>query len=185
MRATMLAVVVLGLGACEMEEPADGSDTGGPEGCLADDLGLSLGTGVLEYSPVSENDDITIVHGPQGGWHIDVAGRLSNTGQEVSIAPTVTLLETGDQLAGDQNPSLQAIVDYDADACTGDFFGLRAFIDDFSPQDDLPYQAFVCSLGGKQLALSVRVTDFATNRTVVEEVTLVAAHDAVDQENCP
>jgi len=85
MRATMLAVVVLGLGACDGGEPADGSDTGGSDGCLAGDLCLSLGTGVLEYSPVSDNVGITIVHGFQDGWHIDVAGRLSNTGQEVSI----------------------------------------------------------------------------------------------------
>jgi len=147
--------------------------------CVAQDLALSLGTGVREYRSVQEGDATTVVYGPQGGWHIDVAGRLENTGEAVRIAPTFTLVETGQQFAGDHDPALLALVDYDAGSQTGDFFGVRSVVDlDLTPD-------FVCPLAGQDLLMRVAVTDVETDCTVVEEIVLVAVLGAGALEECP
>ena len=45
------------------------TETGGVFG----DPWLELGTGTTEYEPLEDDDPIAIVHGPQGGWHLDVS----------------------------------------------------------------------------------------------------------------
>lgn len=37
---------------------------------------LEIGTGLVEFIEVAEGDDVELVAGPQGGWHVDVAIRL-------------------------------------------------------------------------------------------------------------
>src|SRR5262245_451930 len=66
------------------------------EGCSADDLTLDVGTGADMYVPLADGDHVTLVHGPQGGWHVEAAGFVHNTeDDEVSISPTITVPDLG------------------------------------------------------------------------------------------
>ena len=40
---------------------------------------LELGTGVTEFEPLDDGDDIELVAGAQGGWHLDAALRFGRT----------------------------------------------------------------------------------------------------------
>jgi hypothetical protein len=53
--------------------------------CASEELGppgIELGTGLVTYAAVVEDDGVEIVLGPQGGWHINVAARLWNLDPE-------------------------------------------------------------------------------------------------------
>ncbi|MEN0065264.1 MAG: hypothetical protein AAGA48_24175 [Myxococcota bacterium] len=152
------------------------------EGCDAEPLGVTLGTGVTAFEPLAANDEVIMVFGPQGGWHIDVAARVTGAGPDVEVLPMAERLSDGLALAGDQVSSLVALVDYDAENCAGDVVGIRAFLDDADPGPDVPYADFICSLDGAEVELSVDVSDFGT-RTGTSKLVVTTRTDV--GQDCP
>jgi len=52
--------------------PSPTADTGSAT-CAA---GIEAGTGVVAYEALSDGDELEIVHGPQGGYHLTTAAKL-------------------------------------------------------------------------------------------------------------
>jgi len=152
-------------------------------GCLADGIAVDPGTGSDSYVGIQDGDDIVMVHGPQGGWHIDVGGRVNHTEELVSIEATFTNLADGTLIAGDQVESRVALVNWDDTGCSGDFYGQRIFVDDINSnvgQDD------ICALDGAELEMTLTVTAIEADPPAVAETTLkvFAALDPADVPEC-
>ncbi len=188
MRMVGLAALLLGCAGDDSgtsDDSGTDTDTPGPVDCLSQDMGLTLGWGLTTYTPLTESDDMVIVHGPQGGWHIEVAGELVNSGQEVSILPRFTVVGTGEQIAGDQQEAYTALASYDDLGCSGQFFGIRAFVDDFD-SGGMTNQQYICGLDGQQVEMCITIGDLSNGRTVEECIVVTTRNDELDRtSNCP
>lgn len=142
--------------------------------CAEGPIEVTLGSGMAAFEPLAEGDDVTMVFGPQGGWHIDVSAHLSGIGPEVELRPAARRVSDGLPLAGDQQAIFLLLADYDATSCTGDAMGIRAFVDDATP--DVPYPDFICSLDGAPIELSLEVSDFGS-RTASDSLVVTARPD--------
>jgi hypothetical protein len=179
LRISALALLV----GCAGDSGTDtDTDTDGTTAsCTDDPLTLELGTGELVFEALVEGGDVQMVHGPQGGWHVDVAGLVGGSSQEVSILPSLVIPGQGDlQVAGDQQPEFVALASYDDATCAGEYFGVRAFLDDVAtPPGGLTYQEFICSLAGAA-TLEVTVEDIANGDSVTESIGVTLLADPSD-----
>jgi hypothetical protein len=163
----------------------DDDDSVPATGCAAP-LGVTVGTGATSYEPLQDGASVTMVHGPQGGWHVETAGLVTASAVEVSVLPRIVAPSLEDlQIAGDQQPTYLALALYDAAVCEGQFYGVRAYLDDVDPSAlGMNFQEFICSLEGVELELSVDVSDLSTQETASSSVTVVAQLDSSDVQTC-
>ena len=63
------------------------ADPSGPA-CEAGEPSLTIGRDGLEFEPLSTGDELTLVHGVQGGYHTDLALELRGLGE----SPTLELV---------------------------------------------------------------------------------------------
>ncbi|MEN0067079.1 MAG: hypothetical protein AAGA48_33420 [Myxococcota bacterium] len=138
---------------------------------------FELGSGFDVHRPLTNGDSITMVHGAQGGWHIDISGLASTTGTWLAIAPVVTRKSDGLRIAGDQSVTY---VDAEAvDECTSTFAGVRAFLDDHDPTPQTNLE-FLCSLDGETFEVEVTATDVDSGTGVTEQRDFVLYADPLD-----
>lgn len=186
MRGLRLLVGLCAFGGCgggaSDSDPTD--ETGGATGCTADDIALEVGTGEEAYVPLADGDTVTMVHGPQGGWHVETGGLVTHSETEVSILPAIRSDGLGIDVTGAQQANFQALASYDESACTGVFYGVRAFIETDRPTGPAG-QEFVCSLAGEAVTLSVVTEDLVSLRQATAEVDVVLQLDPADIPNCP
>ncbi len=149
--------------------------------CTDGGIALEVGSGELAFEALSSGDGVNMVHGPQGGWHLEAAGRVVGAKQEISILPKIVLSGMGDlQVAGDQQAQFVALANYDAETCTGDFFGVRTFLDDvLTPPNGGTYQEFICEMAGTA-TLEITVEDITTGASVTESVEFTLGADPTD-----
>ncbi len=138
-----------------------------------------MGTGERSPALLEAGDPVRLVHGPQGGWHVEVAGLVDQTGPEIAVSPTLTIPDSGLQLAGAQQPTFLALDAYDPQTCSGRFAGVRAYLDDPLPEGSID-QALVCGLHGQSLRLSVSAEDLASGAVATAQVTVEAERDPAD-----
>ncbi len=125
--------------------------------------------------PLVDGDTVTMVHGPQGGWHIGLnAGIRGN--RALVFHPYVERVLSGEQLAGDGNAYELVLADWDGEACTGRMIGMVAYLDDPEGVN----QEVICGLVGQQLRLGLTATDPAAQETVEASVLVVAQADPTD-----
>ena len=150
-------------------------------------MSLTAGTGAEAYVALADLDPVTMVHGPQGGWHVETSGLVGGSTGEVSVAPFLVRRSDGMQVAGDQQEQFIGLVGYDDTACTGSFFGVRAFLDDAFESLDTGTepQDFICSLAGEILTLTVNLTDLTSGATATSTVDVTATLDQNDIQVCP
>lgn len=160
------------------------SDPGDGCGCSLDGFAVAVGTGVEAYEPLAEGDPVTMVHGPQGGWHVDVAGRVSGSEPEISVLPAIRSDRLGLRLAGAQPPNYLALTGWDEGTCDGTFSAVRAYLDT-DPPDGPTGQDFVCALAGETVTLSVEATGLDGGSEATGEVDVVLALDRLDIPSCP
>ncbi len=159
------------------DPPVDGG------GCP--DAALVLGTGLQPVTPLAEPVELQMVHGPQGGWHVDTGGLLVFPTLEVAVSPRITL---GDRvLAGDQPPLFTVLAAYDDATCEGEFYEVRAYVDDELP--DLPPGTdvlldYICPLAGQRVTVEVEVTDLGRETVVTDAVTGTLLLDPYDVSAC-
>jgi hypothetical protein len=151
------------------------ADSAAPDPCAPS---LEIGSGVESHLPLSEGDAVTVEFGPQGGWHVDVSGRVVGTGQVVGIHPTLTLTRDGLLLSGELPPETRALVP--DGACAWTFWGVRAYLGAALPADPAP---FVCDLDGEAAELAVTVEDLATGLVLEDRIAVVLARDP--DQDCP
>jgi hypothetical protein len=206
-RLLAFAWIVLGM-ACAGSDPdgsvgddSDGAidsdpDTDEPGGCFADPMALTPGTGADAFEPLVGGEVVTIWHGPQGGWHIDTAGEAFHAPQNVSILSVVTAIDAPVPTViagagGSVDAELKGLVAYDDQICSGQFWGVRAFVDDVAPPGGSSLQDVICTLEGQQLEIEITVSEIAQAgattppRSATSSVIVIAGLDPVDAaENC-
>jgi hypothetical protein len=140
---------------------------------------LELGSGAEAHAPLAPGNPVTIVHGPQGGWHVDVSGWVRGTGQLLSVDPRIVRVADGLQVSGIQAP--EALAGTPADPCGYEFWAVRALVD--IPAGEPDPQAFVCTLDGAELELAAGVVDLTTLEVVAATIPVVGVADPGDA--CP
>ena len=160
----------------------DSTHTGGPctDPCGCD--GATLEVGGTDYDddgrPVwvemPEGSEQTMVHGPQGGWHVLAAARVRGTAEVVTLVYTINYPEKDAQLsAGTFKVMLVA-----DDECGGYYpamFGILDVSAIAEGEANTPPEL----LAGKNLRLSMTVDDGAGGEAT-DDVTVVAALDPMD-----
>lgn len=109
-----LAILLFG-GACGAADP-----------CAAEESSLELGAGEEAFAAVEDGDHALLVHGPQGGYHLDVA--LAATGLVEVDRVEVLLVGTLDGVERARTP---AVPTFRCDAPTGRWlaWGMRLVYD--------------------------------------------------------
>ncbi|MCA9489605.1 MAG: hypothetical protein KC621_06765 [Myxococcales bacterium] len=179
------AWLVLALGCAGSTSPPTDSSSQ-LEGC-GGSVGVLPGTGAEMYVPLDDLDPVIMVHGPQGGWHVETAAFVTGSTAEVSILPTIVRRSDGVQFAGEQQEQFIALAEYDDDGCSGSFFSVRAFMDDtFGELDAYTNpQDVICGLAGEILTLTVHVMDLNTLVSGEASVDVTATLDPNDVQICP
>lgn len=178
----MRALLVLGLVACGGDRPR-GKGDGTAGGCPPSEL--APGTGLAPVEPLADGATFTLVHGPQGGWHVDTGGLVTFPTREVTIAPRVTT--QGRQLAGDQALFYTILADYDEASCAGNFYEARAYVDDeleaLDTATDVLFD-YICPLAGAPVTVEVEVSDLDRTEVLTTSVSGTLQLDAYDVSAC-
>ena len=157
-----------------------------PEGCLALSPDIEIGTGEMSFETLTAGDPVTMVHGPQGGWHLLGSLKFINLKQIVEIDFDVFDEASGVQIV--QNHYRAAML-LDGD-CSGYYVGMFGYINVSGLQDgelDTPPEL----LGGHDLRMSFHVTDCSDlmvtngectkeNRYASKDIIVTAALDPID-----
>jgi len=78
--STALICVLISTAGCPPPSDPDAGfigDAGPPE--------LSLGTGESTFVPLMNGDEVELIHGPQGGWHVVVSARMSGVDPDGAV----------------------------------------------------------------------------------------------------
>jgi len=172
------------LAACAARTPVDPDDSGTTlpppptgeidTGCTSTPATVEVGTGAKAFEPLADGADVTMVHGPQGGWHVLARARVANTLDVVAIASPI------DALAYDSEVSWNRyVVKLQPEAaCTGAYAGMYGYLDvqRIAAGDlDTPPEL----LAGTDLLLTLVVED-TDGRTATDTRTVVAQLDPAD-----
>ncbi len=177
---------LLGAAVCGCTGPSDSSapddsatrtpPTGDIEAACTDlPATIVVGQGAEAYEPLNDGDSATIVHGPQGGWHILAAARVANTRDVVTFTYTIHLLPDNQPLSWNQYRV--QIVPFDT--CTGDYFGMYGYLD-VAPIVDGDADTPPELLAGKELELTLKAED-QDGRIATDSVTVIGQLDPSDE----
>ena len=169
-----MTLVLLALSGCVSR---GGADTAA-NACSTTDPSVQVGNGEFAHEAVEVGEVVTMIHGPQGGWHVWYSFQSYNFG------PTVTFTVTGEDRATAGllvNETLnQALVITGDPVCAGDAWGVTGYLplDDAKTEGDESPPAY---LVGHQMVMGVTVTDL-TDATITaqDEVTVTLACDPID-----
>jgi len=163
------------------DDDDDDTTTSGTHVCHTDPLALQVGTGIVMFEPLTQGAEVIIVHGPQGGWHIDIGGEVGGTTDLIEISSVITRNSTGVVIAGDQQPSRIALPGWSSETCLGAFYGITTYVDD-DPATD---QAYICGMEGETLTIELTVTDLSfPAKSVTETLEVTMALDPIDEKPC-
>lgn len=155
--------------------PGDSGDSA-VEGCASHAATVEIGGGAITFEPATDGADLTMVHGPQGGWHVLGSARLRYVNPIVSIHYTVEVLPEGSLIA-DNTYRVQILED---DPCGGYYPGMYGYLDVRALADgdlDTPPEL----LAGRDLLLRMDITDL-DGRVATDTLSAVAALDPMDVE---
>ena len=76
-------------------DTVDTNDTVPSDPCLASPAVLKLGTGFEAFEDLEDGDELVMIHGPQGGWHMTGAVTLENSTELVILEFSATHVATG------------------------------------------------------------------------------------------
>lgn len=155
------------------KESADDSASTTTDPCFVDAPLIGIGDGTTEFIPVADGDEVTMVHGPQGGWHIVASVMVSHTDRIVELAYTIDLLD-GTRIS-DNNYRVQL---KDMGDCSGFYTNMYGYLDVSALSEgdaDTPPE-LIC---GQPIRLTVRALDSA-GREAAATVELVTGPDPID-----
>lgn len=107
------------------------------------------------HEALQDLDDVVIVHGGQGGFHVDVSGIVHNVSAVVNVRSILTVESTGQQIAGDIAPLAYLLGNYDKANEMGLFTGERALIE----VEIADTTEEICPFEGEVMELCVEVGD--------------------------
>jgi hypothetical protein len=133
------------------------------------------GDGRQSWIPMAEGDAATMVHGPQGGWHVLASAYADGVGDIVRLTYTIVVLDSGAEVSWN-NYTVQ-LAEYDG--CGGMYPGMYGYLDVSgiaSGEADTPPEL----LAGATLLLGMDLED-RDGRTARDELTVIAALDPQDE----
>ncbi len=151
------------------------------DGCFCDAAAITVGGTVSQedgrriYAPVEDDSAATMIHGPQGGWHVLASALAANTDDIIEIVYSITVDETATLVSWNRY-YVQMVR---SDECSAYYPGMYGYLDVTtlaSGDADTPPEL----LAGKGLTLRMDVTD-QTGRKATDELHVVAALDAADE----
>jgi hypothetical protein len=112
---------------CPDSDPNCGSSPTGqdPDGCEEDELLVEVGTGDLNFESLEDGSPVTMVHGPQGGWHMLGSVQVGQTEPIVRVHYIIETVETGVVIA-DNTYQVQLV---STGECSGYFPGMYGYLD--------------------------------------------------------
>ena len=126
----ILALLWMALGcaggdkAAEDTSQVDPDPDPDPEACIQPTLDVQVGTGSMSYTPLNDGDPVTLVHGPQGGWHILGSVWINHTNPIVRIHFEATTEAEGVLISGN-NYTVMLVSDGE---CSGFFPGMYGYV---------------------------------------------------------
>jgi len=170
---------------CTSEDTCDPSleDTGIQIGsiaeqCICSEPDFWMGSSTGEFIGLNDGDGVTMVYGPQGGWHIWGSVRAKNTRDVIKIHFRISDKESGVVVVDVTNQVALAM----EDDCTGIYTGMYGFLDvlELSKGElDTPPE-LLCE---HELELHMIVTD-SGGRKMEKTMDVIALPDDVDVNNC-
>lgn len=139
---------------------------------------LEIGTGIEGYEPVEEGAFIPMVHGAQGGWHLQGAARITNTRNVVQLVAQVFDVESGQAVTTELTYRLQLVA---GEACDGTVPNMILYLDTTAMADgerDTPPELLSC----KEMRIVMCASDTG-GREVCSEKRAIAQPDPADVES--
>ena len=167
------------LGACTSHGADSASDAARVE-CETAQPTAVIGTGEYAWEPLEPGDEITMVHGPQGGWHILGSARIGAMYDNVEIHYTITDVPSG-HVVSDNNYFVQQV---SLDDCEGEVIGRYGYLNDYAAlgEADTPWELLACH----EVMLAMSITDRTWKKTVDASLELIAVPDPADSTApCP
>lgn len=175
----LLLVVLL---ACNTGADSGSGESGAP-GCFDREPSVTVGgSGVdAEGRPIwvemPEGSEQTMVHGPQGGWHLLASADVRSMEEIVSLEYTVEWPARGDVEIS--HGMFRVMLVANAEHCGGVYAGMFGVLDVSGlavEEADTPPEL----LGGEELRIRMEATD-GSGRSASDSRTVRAALDPVDQ----
>jgi len=168
--------------------PSDSGETGqvdtasgtSPEGCFESPSSVIVGTGEETWAYLPEGAPLTMVHGPQGGWHILGSAWVSYTEEVVDLHFVVSVVDELDEdgaevVVGENRYTVRLLPAVD---CIGYYPGMFVYLNIEALIDgelNTPPEL----LGGRSLRLWMAMED-SEGRQAVDERIVTAALDPQD-----
>jgi len=152
--------------------------------CELDGITVELGTGEEDYVPLEDGDTLTMVHGPQLGWHFITALQAYQSEEIMWYEVSGYDVETGELVCqhgtAPVNQRLEAV-----DECRGTFLNIYCYTlipmaDALVDGDcDTPPETLV----DRELRFELQFRD-ETDRSAADELLVIAAPDSDDRTDC-
>ena len=136
---------------------------------------VAVGTGDAAYVPLEAGDPVTMVHGPQGGWHILGSALVLNSAPIVSLHFTIHTIDGGVLIAD----NTYRVLLVENPPCGGSFPGMYAYLNVSALAEgeaDTPPEL----LGDARLTMRIEATD-DDGGLGAGEIEVIAALDPIDQ----
>ena len=136
---------------------------------------LALSADPLAFVPLTGDETLMVIHGPAGGWHLEITGIVRH------VAPIVVLTASGrlisnDALLADAPPTPMELA-YDEAEDAGLFIEHRLVVD-LSNQPD--WTPFICDLEGEELEVCVQAQEHEGERFAERCAVFTLQRDPID-----
>jgi hypothetical protein len=139
-----------------------------------------VGNGESEHVPVLPTDEVTMHHGGQGGWHIEVSGEVVGTASLITLQVWVESVADGSTVAGSDQATFLQLADFDEAVPSGIFVGQNAYLGVGCVDDEK-----ICGLGGQAIRLCALAADVAAPELLAEGCSeAIAVIDPIDTTLC-
>ena len=145
-----------------------------PTSCVDHPPLVVVGDGVDEFHPLGDHDPVTMIHGPQGGWHIAGSVHVENTDPVVDVHFSIVEAHSGLLVS---NNTYRVMLE-PRGACAGEFMGMYGYLFVYEMIDglrDTPPEL----LADHELVMLMEVSD-ASGRHGEASMVVVAAMDPAD-----
>lgn len=183
MIGALLLLSACGSAGSLLSDKAGGGGDTAPVGCFDVPAAVAVGGSELDaegrplWVAMPEGSAQTMVHGPQGGWHLLVSADTDHTEDIVTLDVSVLWPAHDDALLS--YGSFKVMLVPHEDDCGGTFAGMLAILDVTALAEgdrDTPPEL----LAGETVLVRIDATD-VDGRTARDEVSVVAALDPVDE----
>ena len=154
--AAMIGVFLLGCGAVGVDDSGESAATNpltAPTSGVCETTPMLLDLDETDGIGLEDGGTLTLVHGPQGGWHVSIDATVQGR-RDLLFRGALTVLATGEAVAGEGGENRITLADWSEDDCTGQQT-LFSHINDAAVVN----QDYICELVGQELLFAFEVAD--------------------------